>query len=128
MQDTGRPHNNFRSLVAWQKSHTFGLRIYEVTADFPASEQYGLVNQMRRAAVSVTSNIAEGYGRVTPKDKAHFYTMACGSIRELQSQLSFAADLDYVPSRDFNELDTNAEEVLRLLNGLLKSTRSETLA
>lgn len=124
MQNTGTAHQNFRSLIVWEKSHLFSLRIYAITGKFPPLEQYGLTNQMRRAAVSVTSNIAEGYGRMTPKDKAHFYTMSCGSVRELQSQLSLAKDLKYISPDLFDTLDLNAEEILRLLNGLLKSTKS----
>lgn len=116
--------NSFRELIVWQKAHDLTLGIYRSTKDFPAHEQYGLTSQMRRASVSVGSNIAEGFGRISAKDKEHFYVMASASIRELQSQLSLATDLAYISKDIFDMLDADAEEVHRMLNGLLRTHRS----
>lgn len=93
--------NSFRDLIVWQKAHRLTLSVYKVTKDFPSHEQYGLTSQMRRAAVSIASNIAEGFGRSSAKDKDHFYVMASASVRELQSQLSLASDLGYISKGRF---------------------------
>lgn len=110
---------NFTDLIAWQKAHAFVLKIYQCTRHFPADERYGLVSQMRRAAVSITSNIAEGFGRRTNPDKRQFYTIAGGSITEVQSQLYIARDLDLIQAAESAELHNDAENVYKLVNGLI---------
>jgi four helix bundle protein len=110
---------NFSDLVAWQEGHALVLRIYICTKLFPADERFGLVSQMRRASVSITSNIAEGFGRRTNPDKRQFYTIAVGSIAELQSQLYIARDLGFLQEAESASLQNDAEKVYRLVNGLI---------
>ncbi len=111
----------FKDLDAWQQGHVIVLAVYRCTKTFPREEQFGLVNQLRRAAISVTSNIAEGFGRQTGKDKAQFYAIAKGSLLEIQSQLQAAHDLGYVSHDTFIELDTQIERAARVTYGLIRS-------
>jgi four helix bundle protein len=103
----------FQDLVVWRKAHEFVLAIYPFTADFPKAETYGLAQQLRRAAVSVPANIAEGFRRRGKPDKARFMNMAEGSIEECRYYLILAKDLNY---GDTSRLSTLLEEVSRLLN------------
>lgn len=112
---------SFTDLKAWQAAHTFALSIYRITRDFPKSEQFSLVPQLRRAASSVTSNIAEGYGRSSEKDREHFFVMASGSIYEIKSQLLLAKDLNYLDDDSFKEIAAQANTAHKLLHGLLKA-------
>lgn len=109
---------SFTDLVAWQKSHQLALRIYKVTQKFPNEERFGLSNQLCRAIVSVTSNIAEGFGRSSAKEKSQFYAMSYGSLLEVQSQLLLARDLKYLNDNDFKILPNAAVECAKLLSGL----------
>ncbi len=86
----------FKDLTAWQQAHNLVLFIYKITDSFPKTELFALNTQMRRAAISITSNIAEGFGRSTSKDKRHFYTISKGSLLELDSQIAIANDLQYI--------------------------------
>ena len=115
---------HFTDLVAWQKAHALVLRVYTVSRVYPKEELFGLVSQSRRAAVSVTSNIAEGFGRVTKADKTHFYWIAKASLAELQSQLYIARDLNYVSSNDVDAIIQESHEVDRLLGGLIGSAQT----
>ena len=115
---------SYRQLIAWQKARALAAKIYFVTGKFPTSEQYGLTNQLRRAAVSVASNIAEGQGRLTPGEFRQFLGHARGSVLELQTQLAIALDLHYLPTESYREVERLSEEVLRLINGLLSALRS----
>ncbi|MEK7613356.1 MAG: four helix bundle protein [Patescibacteria group bacterium] len=117
---------HFSELDAWKKGHTLVLLVYEYTKNFPDDERFGLVNQMRRAAVSITSNIAEGFGRTTINDKVHFYTMAKTSLSEIENQMLIAKDLDYVATNIYEQFKTLVDEEHRLLGGLMKSARSKT--
>ncbi len=87
---------NYRELKVWQKSYHLCLTIYKVTKDFPKDERYGLISQTRRSAVSIPSNIAEGYGRKTTSDYLLFLYIAYGSLCELETQILIAKGLDYV--------------------------------
>lgn len=89
---------SFTDLYAWQAGHKLVLSIYEVTQKFPKEELFGLTNQLRRAAVSITSNIAEGFSRSSYKEKSQFYSMALGSLTEIQNQLLIAKDIKYLSS------------------------------
>ncbi len=102
--------HHFTHLIAWQKNHKLTLKIYKVTRKFPKEELFGLISQIRRAAVSITANIAEGYGRFHSKDRIRFYLHARGSSTELQNHLILAHDLDYITEEEFNELKTDAFE------------------
>ncbi|HSB75987.1 MAG TPA: four helix bundle protein [Terriglobales bacterium] len=114
---------SYKQLIAWQKAKALAVEIYHVSGKFPASEQYGLTNQLRRAAVSVASNIAEGQGRITPGEFRQFLGHARGSVLELQTQLAVALDLHYLPAESYREVERHSEEVLRLINGLLSALR-----
>ncbi|MBU1868371.1 four helix bundle protein [Patescibacteria group bacterium] len=112
---------SFTDLVAWQKGHKLVLIVYKWTARFPKREMYSLIDQMRRAVVSVTSNIAEGFSRRTSKEKIQFYHMALGSLSELQNQLIIAKDVNYLNSVTYREIANLTIEVSKLINGLVKS-------
>lgn len=118
------PIRTFKDLDAWKCGHEVVLQIYKITKEFPRDEQFGLTNQMRRAAVSVTSNIAEGFGRHTAKDKTQFYAIAKGSVLELQSQLQIAQDLSYVSTETCKSIDEMLERTARLIFGLIRSASS----
>ncbi len=111
----------FQQLNVWQEAHELVLMVYEVTKQFPRDEQYGLVSQMRRAAVSIPANIAEGFKRQGTRDKIRFYNISEGSLEELKYFFILSKDLDYVDSAD--HLIEQSETVGRLLNGLIKSTQ-----
>ena len=113
---------DFTDLVAWQKSHALVLTLYRVSGGFPKSEVFGLTSQMRRAAISITSNIAEGFGRRSSKDKQQFFFIALGSLYELQSQLLACRDLGFLSMTPFKELADLLFEAKRLLLGLVHST------
>ena len=111
----------FEQLEVWQEAHRMVLDVYGTTKSFPAGEKFGLVSQMRRAAVSVPANIAEGFKRRGLKDKSHFYNMAQGSLEELRYYFVLSRDLSYaVP---FDVLVDRAERVGRMLTGLINSLR-----
>ena len=114
---------NFTDLHVWQKAHILVQQIYEITSSFPKEEVFGLTSQIRRASISVTSNIAEGFGRSTAKDKSHFYMMAQASLSEVQNQLLVAKDIHYIPEKSFNILYTDSIVVARMLNALIQKTR-----
>jgi four helix bundle protein len=107
-----KPARTFQDLLVWQKAHQFVLAVYAITTIFPKQETYGLSQQMRRAAVSIPANIAEGFRRRGQADKARFMNMAEGSIEECRYYLILAQDLDYA---DTHGLTTSLEEVSRLL-------------
>jgi len=114
-------YNDKSKLIVWQKSHELVLKVYEITKGFPKDEQFGLVSQMRRAAVSVPSNIVEGKARGSSKDYKRFLLMARGSLEEVKYQLLLAKDLSYIDSSEYNHILSSADEVGRLLNGLIRT-------
>ncbi len=114
----------FNDLTSWQSAHKLALGIYSSTEMFPFRKQFGLTSQMRRCAVSVPSNIAEGFNRFSIKEKVQFYSIALGSLSELQSQLILALDLNFISENEFSELKLLAEDARKLLNGLIRSIRS----
>jgi four helix bundle protein len=118
-QQGGRTRH-FRELIAWQKAMVLARKVYALTAEFPKSEQFGLVSQMRRCAVSVPSNIAEGHGRLTDRGFRVFLAQARGSVFELETQLQLAADLDYCMADVAQMPMGDCNEVARIINGLLK--------
>lgn len=105
----------FRDIIAWQKAHQLALFVYKITAKFPRFEEYGLGNQMRRAAVSVPSNIAEGFSRNSLKDTSHFYNISEGSLEELKYQILLSKDLEYLSDKTYEEISSLSDEVGRLL-------------
>jgi four helix bundle protein len=110
----------YRDLVAWQKSRALASLVYRTTQTFPRSEMFGLTQQMRRAAVSVVSNIAEGHGRLSPPDITRFLVVARGSLFEIEAQTVVAADLEYVNQVQSEQLIEAIVEVTRLINGLIR--------
>lgn len=114
---------SFTDLITWQEGHKIVLLIYGITDNFPQKEIYALTNQMRRAAVSITSNIAEGFSRYSKKEKIQFYYTALGSLTELQSQLIVTRDVNYINEQKFNEILGLSINVSKLINGLIKSLR-----
>ena len=113
----------YRDLVAWQKSMDLTKAIYQRTRAFPREETYGLTSQMRRCAVSVPSNIAEGYGRLSRGELVQFLGQARGSLFELETQILLSSDLSYLSETDAERLLKDVGQVARMLSGLLKSTR-----
>ncbi|MBL8031250.1 MAG: four helix bundle protein [Candidatus Doudnabacteria bacterium] len=113
----------FHDIVAWQKAHELVLLTYKLTEQYPKTEIFGLASQSRRCAVSVPSNIAEGYTRKSRADCLHFYRISDGSLEELKYQLLLARDLGYISDSQYSQVLLLAEEVGRLLNGWKKTQK-----
>ena len=111
----------YRNLVAYEKAREVVRRVYYVTKSFPKDEVFALSSQMRRAAVSITSNIAEGMTRYSIKDKVHFLEIAYGSLMEVMSQMEVAEDQKYITSAEFQNFEVLVADVARLISGLQKS-------
>ncbi|MEX2341060.1 MAG: four helix bundle protein [Candidatus Paceibacterota bacterium] len=119
---------HFTDLEAWKAAHSLALEIYKITKLFPKEELFGLTNQMRRASVSIGSNIAEGFSRNTSKDKSYFYTIAKGSTTELESQLLLVNDLGYINNNsDFTRIRSQIDQTGRLITGLIKYLQNQRL-
>jgi four helix bundle protein len=118
----GRKLERFEDLLVWQRAHALTLTVYRMTARFPAEERFGLVSQMRRAAVSVPANIAEGFKRRSRPDKVRFYNISQGSLEELRYYLVLSRDLGYVS--DVGTVTAELDEVGRMLHGLVASVVS----
>ena len=112
----GIKFNSFRDLDSWKYGRTLAVLVYRITNKFPPSELYGLTNQMRRAAVSIPSNIAEGFRRKTSKDKLNFLRIAFGSGAELETQIEISRDLSFVNINDYTDLMNHIGIVLRIIN------------
>lgn len=115
----------FTNLTAWKEAHSLAILIYKTTENFPNRETYSLTDQMRRCAVSVSSNIAEGFSRFSSKEKIQFYYMAKGSLTELQNQLILAKDIDYIDKDLFTEIAEKTVLVSKLISGLIKSRKKD---
>lgn len=118
----------YRKLIVWQKADELAFQIYQATKYFPSEEKFGLVSQMRRSAVSVAANIAEGYTRNSKRDKVHFYNIAIGSLTEIEYYLDFSKRLGYLPENKHQELIKLRSEIGRLLAGLSRKTSVKWLA
>ncbi len=112
---------SFRDLIVWQKAIALVTRTYQLTKTFPKDEQYGLTSQLRRSAVSVPSNIAEGHGRLSTGEFRQFLGHARGSLHEFQTQIVIAVNLGYLGGEQREELLRSSAELDRMLNGLLSS-------
>jgi len=117
--------NSFEDLEAWQVAHKFALEIYNLTKGFPKEEFYGMVSQLRRAALSITANIAEGFSRYHYNDKIRFYYNSRGSISEIKNCLILSKDLEYIARDLCYDLLDSSERVLRLVNGLIRSIENQ---
>lgn len=115
---------SFTDLNAWKEAHRLVLQIYKITKDFPKEEMFGLTNQIRRAVISITSNIAEGFSRNSYKEKVQFYAISLGSLTELQNQLLAARDIGYLSNDKFKIIADQTVVTSKLLNGLIKSAKS----
>ena len=113
--------SSYKELTLWQKSYKLTLDIYSATKSFPKEELFGLVSQMRRSAVSIPSNLAEGNNRHGTKEHTQFIRIAYGSGAELETQLLLARDLSYITEREYNEINTLLSEVMKMLNKLITS-------
>ncbi len=109
----------YRDLIVWQKAMALVTAVYRCSGQFPKSEVYGLIPQLQRCAVSIPSNIAEGYGRRSTGDYRRFLQISMGSVFELQTQLEIARNLDYLDQERFEELYGQSREVERMLSSLI---------
>jgi len=109
-----------KDLDVWKKSIEFVTEIYKVSKDFPKEEIYGITSQIRRAAVSIPSNISEGAGRSSDKEFAHFISIALGSIAETETQLIIVKNLGYLSENDFSKLENNLTDIRKMTLGLKK--------
>jgi four helix bundle protein len=116
---------NFEKLDVWQEAIRFADLVYEVTAKFPEHERFGLTNQMRRAAVSISSNIAEGSSRLSRIEFAHFVEISTGSLFEVLSQARIATNQKFLPDVRYTEISSAAEKQSRMLSGLRRSLVGE---
>ena len=112
---------SFETLTAWQESRKLVVAVYKLLDQFPSFENYALCDQIRRAIVSVPSNIAEGSGRTSLREQIHFIEISYGSLMEAYNQLIIASDLNYIDSQSLENLKQTIDAVARLLNGLRSS-------
>ncbi len=118
--------HNFKELKVWQLSRNLVKEIYEVTSDFPSSEKYGLVSQIRRCTVSVPTNIVEGSGRNTDKDFAHFLNISLGSAYELETLLILSFDVNLINEDQLDKFLIRISEIQKMTFGLIKTLRQES--
>jgi four helix bundle protein len=111
---------SYRDLEVWRRSKAFVVEIYRVTKSFPREERFGLIDQMRRAAVSIPSNIAEGHMKGSDKAFAFHLNVALGSAAELDTQLEISLEVGYLQSEIYQRLATELQEIMKMLRGLLK--------
>ena len=111
---------DYRRLKVWEKAHQFVLDLYRATRAFPTEERFGLTRELRRSAVSVPSNVAEGSGRGTDRDYARFLSIAAGSASEADYQILLARDLGYLDERTHAQLDAQVQEIKRMLNSFVQ--------
>ena len=117
--------NSFRQLNVYIKAKELVARVYELLKKFPKEEQYALCDQLRRAVVSIPSNIAEGCGRETQKDQTHFLNIAYGSLMEVYSQLDVACDLGYITDNEFEQMEVMVNEEAKMLVGMIKKRKED---
>lgn len=118
--------SSYRDLTVWQRSIGFVEKIYKITTHYPESEKFGLVSQMRRAAISIPSNIAEGATRKSKKDFSNFLRIAKGSLAELETQIILSHKLGFIRTDEFNIISVELEEISKMIAGLTKSLRKST--
>lgn len=115
----------FRELIVWQKSMNFVTEIYKITKYFPEDEKYGITSQIRRSAISIPSNIAEGYGRAGLNDYLRFLNISIASLFELQTQLEISFNLNYVNKLKFSKLFELSREIERMLSSLIRKLKEK---
>ena len=114
----------FTDLKVWQEGHKLVLIIYKLTKEFPKEERYSLIDQLRRCVISITSNIAERFGRHSYKEKIQFYYQSQGSLTELKNQIYIARDVGYITYEQFGQIIKQADQVHKLLQGLITKSKS----
>ena len=114
---------NFRNLQVWEKAHAFVLDLYAATQSFPAQESYGVTSQIRRAAVSIPSNIAEGCGRDGDPELRRFLIIAMGSASETEYQLLLSKDLNFISEKDYHPLNNQLIELKKMLNSFIQKLK-----
>ena len=114
------PTYNFENIIAWKKAHYFRLLVYSITRSFPNDERFGLTSQFRRAAVSISANIAEGYKKISKADKLRFLNISEGSMEECRDYIILSKDLEYINSEQFMQLHDSLEEASKLLTAYCK--------
>lgn len=112
---------SFKDLRTWQKARELAVMVYKLTESFPDSERFGLTSQVRRSAVSVAANIAEGFSRGGYKDKVRFYAISLGSLTETLSHLLIANDLNFIKSKELTIIEEKVETLHKMTNGLIKN-------
>lgn len=117
---------SYRDLIAWQKSFSLGLDVYRLTRELPDAERFGLISQLRRGAVAVPSNIAEGYGRQSTADYIRFLRVARGCLYEMDTQLLFVVELGYIEAQRCAELQDRLNECGRVIAGLIRSLEARS--
>lgn len=115
---------DYKDLIAWQKSYQMCRTVYQITENFPRKEQFGLTSQIRRSALSVPSNIAEGYTRHSTQDYIRFLYIAYSSLAELETQLMLSKDLNYIDQTVYAKIESLTREVQRIMMALIKSLKS----
>ena len=121
---TSAPAQSFRDLQVWQKSMNLTLEVYRLTKPFPREEMFGLTSQLRRCAVSIPSNIAEGHGRMNPREFRHFLLIARGSNSELQTQLEISNELEFADPQKVVSAQFLSREIEKMLTGLVGNLRN----
>ena len=124
-EQRGNIVKTYRDLVVWQKSMVLVTEVYEISKKFPKDELYGLTSQIRRCAISIPSNLAEGYGRNSTNDYIHFLRIASGSLYELQTQMEISLNLQYIDRREFENLYELSREIERMLSSLIRKLRKK---
>jgi len=114
----------FTDLIVWREAHKLVLIIYKCTKFFPYDEKFGLVSQMRRSAVSITSNVAEGFSRKSFREKIQFYYVSKSSLTELQNQLIISKDIEYIRMSDYCKIDELITIVDKLLTGIIRKSKT----
>ena len=123
---THPPIHSFTQLNTWKKGHELVIHTHQLLKKFPKEQQFALANQMSRASISITSNIAEGFSRQSNKEKLQFYYISQGSLTELQNQLLISRDLQYISNKDFMDIAQETVIVHKLLTGLIKYVKIST--
>lgn len=113
--------NNFEGLKVWQKAHMLTLDIYKVTAEYPPTEMYGLISQLRRSASSIPANIVEGYSRGTTKQYINFLHIANGSLSETRYFIILSKDLGYLSDDQFSKLENECKEIGKILQAIVRT-------
>jgi len=118
-------YSNYKELLVWQKAFLLSVEIYKATKSFPDEEKFGLVSQMRRCAISISSNIAEGVGRTSSKEFVNFLSIAKGSCNELESQLLISRELKFIGDDVFEQLQALCLEILKMTSKLILNLKSK---